>query len=336
MDKFINFIIFTTFVFYSCTNINRSPITNGNIIYVNKFEKEKVLSGEPLTFIESKGIFGCEIRKPYLFLNLHSQDDNIAVYDLKTKEFVGNYFTTGKSDDEYITFDLVNQYNDSVFWTIDLQRKIVREFSYTTQNNDSSNIFKRTRKLVCKMEAELFCAFPQGDMIYAYKAFSPRDGLYYENCKTSTRLSVFNKNIEKNDLNRIQTLAESMKPDGSKIVSFTGIWDVIDIISLNGDTDSNISITTSNELMTWAEYKKLSYNDLPSYYISIPRSNDKYIAVLHDNQKNQEILIFDWNGTGIAKCILKEKLLDFAVDWTNNIIYGITENEVVYQYEAFV
>lgn len=334
MKKNIIFFIFAIFAFCSCDK--KDPVINGNIIYVDKFEKEKVLSGKPLTFIESKGVFGCEIRMPYLLLNLHNQNDYIAVYDLDLKKFVGNCFTRGKSDDEYLDFNLVNLYNDSVIWTIDPQKKTIREFSYIAHENDSNLIFREVKKMPCKINADLFCVFPLEDMIYAYKAFSPNNGLYYENCKTNKRLDVFNKNIKKNDLNRIQTLAESMKPDGSKIVSFAGVWDVVNIISLNDDIDNNISITTSNELMTWDEYKELSKNDLKDYYISIPRSNNDYIAVLHDNQTNQEILIFDWDGNGIARYALKEKLLDFAIDWTNNTIYGLTEDEVVYKYDTFI
>lgn len=333
MGRFFIFIISTILIFCSCDN--KGSITNGNIVYVDKFKNEKMLSGKPLSFIESKGVFGCEIRMPYLFLNLYRQNNYIAVYDLEAKRFVGDCFTKGKSGDEYIDFDIVNQYNDSVFWTIDPQKKLIREFSYITHSNDSGKIFEEIQRLRCKMNADLFCTFVKDDMIYAYKAFSIKDGLYYQNCKTNKKIAAFNKNIKNNDLNRIKTLAESMKPDGSKVVSFTGVWDEIDIISLDGNTDENISITTSNDLMTWDEYKELAKDNLKDYYISIQRSNDEYIAVLHDNQKNHEILIFDWKGNGIARCQLKEKLIDFAIDWETNTIYGLTENEVVYKYDTF-
>ena len=61
--------------------------------------------------------------------------------------------------------------------------------------------------------------------------------------------------------------------------------------------------------------------------------NDYYIALLHRYAENLEILFFDWDGRAIAKCHVKEKLVDFAVDWTNLTIYGVDENDMVYQYE---
>lgn len=332
MNKIILFFLSAIFFFCSCDNKN--TFIKGKIVYVDEFKTEKILSGKPLYFIQSKGLFGCEVRKPYLFLNLHSQDDNIAIYNLYTKKFVGNFFKKGKSDKEYISFDLINLYNDSLIWTIDPTNKIIREFSYLSQND--TNAIKQTKTIRCRINDELFCAFPHDSMVYTYKAFSFEDGFFYQNCKTNKKICPYNTILTKNDLNKIMTLAESMKPDGSKIASLTGILDEIDIISLDGNANNNIIITTSNQPTHWEKLKKLKEDELKNYFISIPRSNDEYIVALHDNQSNQEILVFDWFGNGIAKCTIKEKLIDFAVDWTTYTIYGLTEDEIVYQYDTFI
>lgn len=329
MNKLLISLLLTITILWGCEKNN--PITNGKQIRVQQFEKELVLTGKPLTFIESKGIFGCEVRNPYLLLNLFNQDNFIAVYDLVEGKFLGNVFTKGKTNDEYVSFDMVNMYHDSVFWTIDPIRRIVREFAYKPMAKDSSQLFKNTNTWTCNIKAELFSAFPNGNMINTYKAFSTEEGLFYENVRTKKRINIYRQKISLNDLNRIKTLAESMKPDGSKIASFTGVWDAFDIVSLNDE--QNYCIANTDELMSWSDFNQMSDNDIPEHYLSIPRSNNDYIALLHRYAENLEILFFDWDGRAIAKCHVKEKLVDFAVDWTNLTIYGVDENDMVYQYE---
>lgn len=68
MNKLLISLLLTITILWGCEKNN--PITNGKQIRVQQFEKELVLTGKPLTFIESKGILGCEVRNPYLLLNL--------------------------------------------------------------------------------------------------------------------------------------------------------------------------------------------------------------------------------------------------------------------------
>lgn len=311
----------------SCSK--KSPVLNGKLVNVDEFEHEYVLSGEPLSYIESKGFLGCEIKYPYLFLNLYRQDEFVAVYNLQEQSFLGNYFSHGKAGDEYVDFNIVNQNGDNVFWTIDPQNRMLREYAYKQQKNDS--IFQQVNEIKCKIADDLFSVFTANNELYAYKAYSQAKGLYLKNTKSGKTFSPYNHKFQQNDLNRIMTLADCMKPDGSKIVSLTGIWDEVDIVSIDG-SDENMSITTSDKLMSWNEYLNTNSDNFIDYYISLPRCNEKYIVVLHDNQKIHELFFFEWNGNGKAKYVLKEKLVDFAIDWEHSTIYGLTENEQIYKY----
>ena len=84
--------------------------------------------------------------------------------------------------------------------------------------------------------------------------------------------------------------------------------------------------------MTLEELRSVYQDDLPDFYISMPRCNDDSILLLHNNQKNYEFLLIDWSGKGIARYTIKEKLMDFSVDWLRQTIYGVTENEKIVVY----
>lgn len=312
-----------------CSCKKQSPLLDGSLVYVDKFEQEYELSGDLLPYIEGECFFGCEIKYPYLLLNLSNYDEFVAVYDLHKQSFCGNFFPRGKAGNEYVEFNIVNQHDNNIIWTIDTQKRKLLAYACCRLNNDS--IFQLTTEFNYKIADDLFSVFILQNELYAYKAYSQSKGLFYKNAKSGMEFTPYNRKFKKNDLNNIMTLADCMKPDGSKIASLTGIWDEVDIISIDG-SDENRSITTSKHLMSWRDYVNMGGDGFIDYYISLPRCNDKYIAVLHDNQKNHEILFFDWNGKGKARYALREKLLDFAIDWERCTIYGLTENEKIYKY----
>lgn len=327
--KIYIYIILSVFVLSSC--VNKNPITDGETIYVEKFLDEGELKSDSLNFIRSVGFYGCEVKYPYLFLNLFNQDKFAAVYDLENQKFVGDFFTKGKSKDEYMDFCMLNENEGSLFWALDPLKRYLGAFTFE-QHGDSCVLVKK-KELTYKVAGDMFSLFVKDSSVYVYKSFSDKKGLYYRNCENNIDICPYNKNLRKNDLNRMLTLADGLKEDGKKIVSLTGIWNQIEIVSTDG-TGKNLSITTSDRNMTWDEYKSMDKDALVDYYISMPRCNNEYIAVLHNNLRNHEFLFFDWDGNGIARYSIAEYLIDFSIDWNNMVIYGITSTEKVYKYKV--
>ena len=68
----------------------------------------------------------------------------------------------------------------------------------------------------------------------------------------------------------------------------------------------------------------------------MPRCKDDNILLLHNGEHSMEFILIYWNGNGLAKYIIKEKLIDFSVDWDQETIYGVTDDEKVVSYQNFL
>ena len=310
----------------------RSDFINGEVVVIDSFAESGSLQGEKLDYVNSKGFFCCEVRHPYLLLQLSRQNNHVAVYDLQKRSFVGDCFAKGKAANEYMAFNFLNQYDDSVFWTIDPQRRVIHAYSYKNVS-DSGCMFKEVGKQEYKIAEDVFVMFMHGGKPWLYKAYSKEKGLYYKKTVADGIVSPFPKKFSMNDINRVTALSDAMKPDGSKVVSLSGSLDEIDIISLDG-SDGNLAVTPTGRNISWKDLKESSTEKRIWHFLAYPRCSDKYIVALHDNQTNRELLVIDWEGNGLAKYTLGEKILDVAVDWKNGDVYGVTEKDEVYRYKV--
>ncbi len=322
-------LIFVATLICSCSDTTQ--ITNSEQVYIKDFRKKSKLYGEKLNYIQNIGFYGCEIIYPYLILNLYKQENHIAVYNLKKELYYGDYFKGGVGPNEYLDFTILNQYRDSIIWINDVHRKKIKSY-ILNQTNDSLVFNLETEYDYANNNEDVFSVFVCPDSTIWEKQYDiEKKLLYYTNSSRKKTIYPFHDNISRNDLNRIMTLADGIKEDGTKIVSLTGIWDQIEIINLlrNG---KSLSVTTSTNVLSWEIYKKTSSDQLQEYYLSLPRCNNEYIMTLHNNNGKKELILIDWEGHGIAIYFIEEDLIDFAIDWKENIIYGVTANEEVYKY----
>lgn len=315
-----------------CSCSNTTNISNGEQVFIDKFDNTYYLKGEKLDYIQSIGFYGCEIHYPYLFLNLYNQDFHVAVYDIIKKKYYGDYFKKGPAPHEYIDFSFLNQANDSVVWINDAHRKKIKSY-VLNQVNDSIHFTVNAELDYGNKKEDVFSLFVNQDFSIWEKRYDiEKMNLYFINSQRNNIVYPFHSNISRNDLNRIMTLSDGIKDDGTKIVSLTGIWDQIEIVDLINNKN-NISVSTSQKRMSWENYQEKSNEELKEYYLSLPRCNDELILTLHNRDGEKEILLIDWNGNGIADFKIEEDLIDFTVDWKRQIIYGVTSDDNIYKYQ---
>lgn len=322
--KYLLFVLLSWSLFVGCTKDNL--ISNSETVYIDTFIHEDTLEADSLDYIVSKGVFGCELRYPYLFINLYNQEHFISVYNLVTSTYIGDYFKRGNAGNEYLDFNIINQNNDSVFWVVDPMKRRLQSFCYVNGDDD---ILIEQNRIDYKINDDILSIFVEEDAVNVYKSYNNEHGIHYVVKGNHGVLTPF-KYLKRNDLNDMLTMSDAINDDCSKIVSLTGCFDQIEIISLDGQ--SNISVTTSKKILTLEELRSVYQDDLPDFYISMPRCNDDSILLLHNNQKDYEFLLIDWSGKGIARYTIKEKLMDFSVDWLRQTIYGVTEKEKIVVY----
>ena len=126
MIKFFVFFIISLFL-YGCEK--KSAFSDARIVYIKNYDMIQPLKGEKLDYIEHIGFIGCELMYPYLMLNLHKQSNFLALYNIVEHTCEGTFFVQGGGPEEFISFNVLNQINDSTFWVNDLGKRRLSEYA---------------------------------------------------------------------------------------------------------------------------------------------------------------------------------------------------------------
>lgn len=322
-----------TFVLFICILMlcgckETNPISYGEVKTIKDYKVTKHLSATFLEYVSNKGMYGCEVKYPYLFTNLSNQKSFVAIYDLESKRYIGDFFNRGQANNEYIDFNILNQFNDSLFYVIDPQKRRIKAFRNII--TDSCNMYT-ANEINYKINDDIFSIFVIDNEIAVYKAYNEQDGFFFKRIKDNKIIYPY-KYFGKNDINNILSMADGMNNNASKIVSITGSFDQIDIFSF--DDENNMSIMFSDNFKSLDDIR--NNNEQHEYFIGLPRCKDDNILLLHNGEHSMEFILIDWNGNGLAKYIIKEKLIDFSVDWDQETIYGVTDDEKVVSYQNFL
>lgn len=329
MNKIFLFCVISL-LFCGCKE--KSAFSDARIVYVNNYNMIQPLKGEKLDYIEHIGFIGCELMYPYLMLNLHKQSNFLALYNIVERTCEGTFFTQGGGPEEFVSFNMLNQINDSTFWVNDLGKRRLSEYAIKREGGDVKMVRRNIVRYDNLMD-DIFTMFINGvGEPFYYKCFSVEEGVSVRNSSDEAKVYPYSRKFTMNDMNHFTMLADCMNSDRTKMASLTGIFDQVEIVSLTS-TEENLCLATS-PLKSWASYENTSRNEYTYPYLSLPRCDDRYIATLHDNSGKKEILIFDWSGNGVCQCPVNENLVDFAIDWKRNMIYGVSDNEEIFMYDV--
>lgn len=306
---------------------------NGTVKQIVQFSQEQTLLGEKLPYINNIAFFGCEITYPYLLLHLSKQDYFTGIYDVSQGKYIGDFFRKGEGPSEFLNFVIINQKMDSVLWIHDLTRQGIKAIHISKTIDSGETVINE--EISYKGYSDPLVVFRTKDSGLWIKNFSVADGVTYSRFKSdiSNTIPLYNKELSINDLNKTKTLADCIKDDETQIASLTGVLNQIDILDIS-HPERNISVTTSSEMITFDHLVSTHDNDLIDYYLSLPRCNDSFIIALYNNEHEQkkELHLIDWNGNGLCKYKFNENIIDFCIDWKNQVIYGVTKKEEVYRY----
>lgn len=331
--KYIYLSIFVFFLF-SCTKQENS--FRGKIKYVPIFKNEATLKGEIDTEIDTIAPLQIDFFSPYVITTVYKSKYFTKIYNTSTKEDLGYYCSKGIGPKEFLSLGILNQKQENPLWLQDYANKTVYniDIAKTIKNKEpyirkkfSFNEIEDPLQLFYISDSLLLIKSYEKSKGVIYRWYNPTLKLFLEN-----EISLYTEILTQKDLNNVMTLADCLKPDGSKIASLTGTLNQIDILNLK-DNSKNFSFTTNKRIITWNDIHEKKIED---YYISLPRCNNHTIFALFQNKKNnnrKEIHVINWEGEGLYKLHIKEDLRDFNINWNKEIIYGIDNNDIIYKYD---
>ncbi|MDR1056246.1 MAG: hypothetical protein LBL90_10625 [Prevotellaceae bacterium] len=321
----------------SCSNEKKSFFI-GNVKVIN-FEKQHAISGEHLN-VDSIGINSVTVLGGFLIMAIYGDPYLTQIYDLKTLDLIGKFLLKGQGPNDFGYIDIIKK-EYPYFW---VQDRAYENIQAINVENLIGNTQATVKKIRYDNIVEPFNAFYVNDTCLLIKSFDVSKGLYYfyynpENGALSHEITMYNYPITGDILQaKMIPLADCMKPDGSKIVSISGVLDQIDILDMHYP-EKSISVTTANYRYSY-EYIKNTHNDeMKTSYFSYPYCSDKLVFALYENNdiknsNNIELHIIDWEGNPVYKLFLDQKIEAFSVDFDNGFMYGISKvEEKLYRYD---
>jgi hypothetical protein len=323
---------------YSCSDKEKTFFV-GNIKVIC-FEKQRIMSGEHLN-VDSIGVEGVTILGPYLIMNIYGHSYLTQIYNLNTLDLIGNFLTKGQGPNDFGFIDIIKTAYP-YFW---IQDRAYENIQLINVEEIIENKQTPAQKVLRYGNiGEIFNAFYINDTCLLIKSFDINKGLYYfyynpETGILSHEVIMYNYPITNDILyTKMIPLADRMKPDGSKIVSISGIFDQLDILDMYCPEES-ISVTTTNYKYDY-EYIKNTHNDeMKTSYFSYPYCSENLIFALYENNdtkhaNNIELHIIDWEGNPIYKLLLDQRIDAFSIDLDNGFMYGISAvEEKLYRYD---
>jgi hypothetical protein len=155
--------------------------------------------------------------------------------------------------------------------------------------------------------------------------------------KVTDEIIIFNYPITADiRYKNISSLADCIKPDGSKIVACTRSLDQLDILDIV-HPDKSISVTENDYLFDYEYVKALGDDDKRFYSFSCCSDNlicASYYGGDVMGGNVMEIHIMDWNGNPVCKLVLDRQIITFTVDFDSGFMYTVTYGEErIYRYD---
>jgi hypothetical protein len=309
------------------------------------FEREYSVSGE-FVDVDSIGVRRITVSGQYLILRMGQLPYFFKIYDLKDLSFIGDFGYKGQGPDDFRRVTAIRNkgypYIEVEDWglkqvrILDLEklaetnRVVASKVLSYSEIAKTGTVFRTFYVNDTCMLVKVMLTPWEDDTKFSYVQYNPLSG------KSIKTFKLYNYPVTQNMSNEILTLADCMKPDGSKIACHTGILDQIDILDIN-NPDNNVSITLNNYSLDYPHEKPLedSLTGLKMFYMSFPICTNDLIFVLYNNHQSRkfEIHVIDWNGKPVCKLVLDRILDSIEFDEEQGVIYGLEmETTQTYKY----
>lgn len=328
--KLLSFF-FSFFLLFSCQHEDNFFI--GKVIKVDKFEKELLLVGSKVQYMDSIGNFEITAVPLGLAVTMYKLPYFMNIYSREGKRYEEDYFAIGEGPNEFLSFIVLNQKQDSILYVQDYKRKKVYGIDLEKVIAGAQNVVRQ--QIDYNAFATPLQVFYCNDTLLMVKVVDTALGIVYYKYNPETgykkKIKMYRSAVLMEDLNYMMSIADGLKPDAKMIVSLTGTLNQIDVLNLE-DSTANFSFTTSKDLITLEDIKA-NKREKRDYYLSLPKCSDTLIFALYQQrEEKKEFHVIDWSGKALFRIGVNEDLRDFSIDWKQGVLYGITTNDEVYSY----
>ncbi|MDR1593634.1 MAG: TolB-like 6-bladed beta-propeller domain-containing protein [Prevotellaceae bacterium] len=300
------------------------------------FDKEYTIVGEHLN-IDSIGVRKALVLDKYLIVETYQQNCFTKIYDLSSLNFLGDFLCRGQGPADVLYAQLEYAKSPSLYIE-DLNSKSIKIVEiFETMNDGSLRLsvsIKNTLKYRDGSFADAEKALYVNDTLLWVKSYDAMDKemMYY--CKynpvkkeITDKIPLYNYPVTPEiRYQKMITLFDFIKPDGSKIVSTIGSLDQLDIYNLV-EPDKSISVTQNDHLF---DYEYIKYNEnMWDFYFAQPYCSDNLIFALYRSPANNvvEVHVIDWDGNPVCKLILDRMIKSLTVDFDAGFMYGVSSIE---------
>lgn len=326
--------------FVACTNYHTN-ILNGNNIVVNDFPKTDTLKSEKLA-LEILGLNVVHVVDTFLVgFKGTGIDHFFEIYSLPNLHYLGKYILAGRGPNELLTLQYHNQFQkkgeEITMWISDaaVNRRIL--FNLTKSLQEQKTVFDTVIYI-----PSFNCCFNQNDTLmslFKYDGTNCKHILYnLERQTIESERFMFKDFPALPDLKSIFGGYLAIDPRGDKCVM--AMSDVNQIGIFSNDLKECFSISYGEPIDIWSVLN--TPDSLRIWYYSSVYCSSNYIYGLYINREARywgehdgcvQIHMFNYVGEPIARLVIPNDIVFFAVDEEHKYIYGVKRNEEVFRYD---
>ncbi len=326
--------------FVACTNYHTN-ILNGNNIVVNDFPKTDTLKSEKLA-LEILGLNVVHVVDTFLVgFKGTGIDHFFEIYSLPNLHYLGKYILAGRGPNELLTLQYHNQFQkkgeEITMWISDaaVNRRIL--FNLTKSLQEQKTVFDTVIYI-----PSFNCCFNQNDTLmslFKYDGTNCKHILYnLERQTIESERFMFKDFPALPDLKSIFGGYLAIDPRGDKYVM--AMSDVNQIGIFSNDLKECFSISYGEPIDIWSVLN--TPDSLRIWYYSSVYCSSNYIYGLYINREARywgehdgcvQIHMFNYVGEPIARLVIPNDIVFFAVDEEHKYIYGVKRNEEVFRYD---
>ena len=326
--------------FVACTNYHTN-ILNGNNIVVNDFPKTDTLKSEKLA-LEILGLNVVHVVDTFLVgFKGTGIDHFFEIYSLPNLHYLGKYILAGRGPNELLTLQYHNQFQkkgeEITMWISDaaVNRRIL--FNLTKSLQEQKTVFDTVIYI-----PSFNCCFNQNDTLmslFKYDGTNCKHILYnLERQTIESERFMFKDFPALPDLKSIFGGYLAIDPRGDKCVM--AMSDVNQIGIFSNDLQECFSISYGEPIDIWSVLN--TPDSLRIWYYSSVYCSSNYIYGLYINREARywgehdgcvQIHMFNYVGEPIARLVIPNDIVFFAVDEEHKYIYGVKRNEEVFRYD---
>lgn len=342
MKKSSFFVFFLTAFLISCGS-NHRVFLIGREIVSKKPEVEKTIT--PSVVISGPNMIGGyglhTVSDSILVLNIKDENHLYRAINLRNDQCL-DFLGKGRGPGEVITggFSRVRTTKDSIFLDIyGINEHVLYTLDFNETLKGGSDVIRDKVELLpeamtsFKIGEEILSEVVYDDDIFSLKLYDSKDHNVFR---------VINPYGRDEFLAYCDPILQSLKgvkPDETRLSMVMMFFNEVNIIDITGDQHISVSVSKHTKDLGIIQRFLKDRTSSHVYYWGATVSEEAIFALFYDcglesiEDIQPEIHVFSWDGKLMAVYHLKESLRDITISNDGRTLFGLSWDEIIYQYD---